>query len=212
MSAKKKDYAGMKFGSLLAISPTDKREKGAIVWKFKCLECNNDYYVTPFRVRERLNKGFNTTCGCVHGSTTHGNTSTRLYRVWSNMKNRCLNPNNVRYDDYGGRGINVCDDWLKFEKFLEWSNISGYSEGLTLDRINNNEGYNPHNCKWSDYKEQANNRRSSKLVEAISPRGESYIIDNVSEFISQNNLTRSKVYSVLNGKLHHTKGWKFLYV
>ena len=90
---------------------------------------------------------------------------TRIYRIWANMKNRCYNKNDVyKYSRYGGRGIRVCDDWLKFKPFLEWALSSGYALDLTIDRIDNSGDYSPENCRWVTMSEQNKNRSTTHLV------------------------------------------------
>ena len=87
----------------------------------------------------------------------------RLRGVWSNMKQRCYNPNTRQYKNYGGRGITVCDEWRdNYPCFREWALKNGYRQGLTIDRINNDEGYSPENCRWATYKEQERNRRGNR--------------------------------------------------
>ena len=92
-------------------------------------------------------------------SKKHGMSRTRLYQIWASMKHRCDSPNAVCYHRYGGRGITYCDEWSNFEPFMEWAYKSGYSDDLTIDRINNDKGYYPENCKWSTQKEQALNKQ-----------------------------------------------------
>ena len=91
---------------------------------------------------------------------------TKLYKVWQAMKSRCTNPHDENYFRYGGRGIKVCEDWEScFKVFFEWSLNNGYEEGLTIDRINNDEGYSPTNCRWTSRIVQQNNIRSNHLIE-----------------------------------------------
>ena len=94
---------------------------------------------------------------------THGMRRTRIYSIWTVMKSRCQNPKATGYRIYGGRGITVCKRWRKFENF--YADMSkGYSDSLSIDRINNDGDYELSNCKWATRKEQANNRRTNTLV------------------------------------------------
>jgi hypothetical protein len=102
----------------------------------------------------------------VCSNTTHGEEHTKLYSIWLNMRSRCYNTNNTRYQSYGGRGIKVCKKWEKFEEFSEWAKTNGYveinnrkNELTTLDRIDNDKGYSPNNCRWVPQKEQMKNRQ-----------------------------------------------------
>lgn len=78
----------------------------------------------------------------------HGMCHTRLYRIWQNMKTRCNNPNATRFDTWGGKGIQVCEEWKSFEAFKDWAISNGYSDELTLDRIETDKNYEPGNCRW----------------------------------------------------------------
>lgn len=92
----------------------------------------------------------------------HGLKGTKLYNTWKSIKRRCYNANYEYYKDYGARGIILCDEWrFNFKTFYDWAMNSGYKEGLTIDRIDNNKGYSPDNCHWVDYSTQNNNQRRS---------------------------------------------------
>lgn len=97
--------------------------------------------------------------------TMHGQSNTRLYSIWSGIKNRCFNENEPAFKDYGGRGITVCQEWVdKFTAFEQWALNNGYSESLTIDRINNNGNYEPDNCRWITNQQQSRNRRTNHLL------------------------------------------------
>lgn len=170
-----KDISGQKFGRLTAIECVGKNKYNYAVWRCRC-ECGNETNVPG----NSLRSGNTKSCGCLNMenstnrivslNTTHGKTHTRLFRVWSSMRNRCDNPNATNYSDYGARGIRVCDEWeSNFEAFFEWAVSQGYDPTAkrgkyTVDRINNDLGYSPENCRLATSKQQANNRRSTHFV------------------------------------------------
>ena len=142
------------------ISPSGGKHKRVLC---KC-DCGNEIIV----LREHVVSGRQKSCGCLkkrNGKVTHGMTGTKIYRVWANMISRCCNQKLKSWDNYGGRGITVCDEWRNFQNFMDWSFKNGYSETLTLDRIDNDKGYSAENCRWVDEFVQANNKRNNHIVE-----------------------------------------------
>lgn len=91
----------------------------------------------------------------------HGLSKTKNWNVWQSMLQRCNNSNNKDYINYGGRGIKVCEEWLEYINFYNWSMTNGYCEGVSIDRINSNGDYEPSNCRWITNKEQQNNKRNN---------------------------------------------------
>lgn len=99
------------------------------------------------------------------GNYKHGQRHTRLYDIWRSMKSRCTNEGNNRFSLYGGRGISVCKQWMKFENFYLWAVENGYSNELTIDRKDVNKDYDPSNCRWVSQKVQQNNRSNNRHIE-----------------------------------------------
>ena len=98
------------------------------------------------------------------GNYKHGGTNTRLYVIWKSMRQRCGNPNNNRFYVYGAKGISIVPEWDNYETFREWAESNGYSDGLTIDRIDANRGYGPENCRWVSQKVQQNNRTNNRRI------------------------------------------------
>ena len=126
--------------------------------RFGIYEC--PYCSKEFESAVSYIKNGTKSCGCQKGGITHGLHNHRMYSTWLNMLGRCYNKNFKRFNDYGGRGITVCEDWLDIKNFVDWvENKSNWAEGLTLDRIDNDKGYSPDNCTFSTKTIQSINQR-----------------------------------------------------
>lgn len=161
-----KDLTGQRFGMLTVIEQQGKTERNYAKWLCKC-DCGN--YV--IRSTDVLRRSGNHSCGCINEKTLkkmaevnkkHGMTNTRLYGCYKNMKSRCYRKKDIHYNAYGGRGITVCDEWKNnSESFFKWALENGYSDELTLERIDVNKGYCPENCTWIPMSEQYKNKQSN---------------------------------------------------
>lgn len=161
-----KDLNGKKFGRLTALEPVGKNQKRSVLWRCIC-ECGNESVVAS----DALSCGRIQSCGCLRlenlrkesgGHARHGMHDTRLYSSWRAMLNRCQNKcDEEKFRAYGGRGISVCPEWREFEQFKEWALANGYSDQLSLDRLDVNGNYCPENCRWATPKQQARNRRDN---------------------------------------------------
>lgn len=145
-----------------------------------------------------LTSGKVQSCGCKQlaavkmiGITnrTHGLTGTRLWNIWASMKRRCIADKNYA-------NVGVCDDWKKFEPFYDWAISNGYSDELTIDRINPSGNYEPSNCRWGTWEVQENNKRNNRIVEY---KGEKYTLSQLSKKIGISSAT-------LRERLN--RGWK----
>lgn len=158
------DLTGQRFGRLTVIGRAARKGKNTY-WLCRC-DCGAEKEIS----RCNLLSGTQS-CGCLRAEKTinrhitHGKSSTKLYGVWKAMLERCYEPKTERYPIYGGRGIEVCDEWRKdFKVFYDWALSHGYSYGLTLDRIEVNGAYCPENCRWVTRIEQQNNMRTNHFV------------------------------------------------
>ena len=104
------------------------------------------------------------------GNYKHGGKGTRLYTIWKSMRERCACPKQIHYTNYGGKGIKVCPEWNDFAVFRDWAYRNGYTDTLTIDRIDVDGDYCPKNCRWATYTEQANNKSNSVFLEAFGEK------------------------------------------
>lgn len=162
---KKSDLSGMRFGRFTVVEFHSNNKHNQTMWRCRC-DCGNERIVCV----GNLNYGVSKSCGCLKSEkllesiTKHGLHNTREYKIWKKMRQRCRNPLDPAYPDYGGRGILVCKRWDDFSNFIA---DMGTCPDLTLsiDRFPNNDGnYEPGNCRWATRTEQARNKRSNHII------------------------------------------------
>lgn len=124
--------------------------------------------------------------GKAHRKYKHGESKTRLFKIWCGMHERCERQKHNHYMDYGGRGIKVCEEWKEYIPFAKWARENGYTDKLSIDRINVNGDYEPSNCRWVTDKEQQNNKRNNRMIEY---KGKRYTLTQLAEMIGINKTT-----------------------
>lgn len=148
---------GERYGMLSVIEEAEPRVSSGQKKKYVVVECDCG---TVKEVRySHLTQGSTITCGCSKpGRRTHGQSGTRLYDIWSCMKQRCYYEKSKAYPQYGAKGVTICEDWLEFKPFYLWAISHGYADELTIDRINNAKIYSPETCEWVTLQENIRRR------------------------------------------------------
>ena len=171
--SKKIDLRGQPFGKLTVLRENGRDKHNNVLWLCRC-ECGNEVTVLGSSLRSEKT----TSCGCyrrervAESNTTHGMCKTHLYSVWKEMLKRAgvtKGASEKNKHNYQDRGITVCDEWLVFENFRDWALSHGYSDDLEIDRIDNDKGYCPENCRWVSRRENMNNRRNTIRLEDGTP-------------------------------------------
>lgn len=157
---KKVDLTGMRCGRLTVLKECDARKNKSVVWLCQC-DCGNQVFVSAKHLTTQAVKS----CGCLKHEqpTKHGLSQSRLYRIYHGMIERCYYQKHIGYDNYGARGVWVCEEWKNdFSSFANWALENGYSDELSLDRINCDGGYCPQNCRWVDCFVQQRNKHNNR--------------------------------------------------
>ena len=213
-----KDLAGQVFGNLTVIGPYrqisyGKSERLRTEWLCQCA-CGKKVW----RARDNLLQKQSDSCGCLRiartiakidkahkaagkANRTHGMSRSRLYLRWNAMRDRCYNPSCITFHHYGGRGITVYEPWHKFEPFRDWAFINGYTDELTLDRIDPNGNYEPNNCRFITQKQQTRNTRRNIM---ITPN------QSLPDFCEQHNVGYNLVWNALRLKRQRPDIWQLL--
>ena len=145
--------------------PTKNSKRKVRFGLYKCGFCGEGFKANTYDIKSKNTKS----CGCYskqltkEGNTKHNLSNTKLYKVWASIKNRTLNLKHKNYNDYGGRGITMCEEWKNdFVSFHDWAMSNGYSDELSIDRIDNDGSYYPENCRWTTRVIQGRNQRVYK--------------------------------------------------
>lgn len=153
-----KDISGKTYKKIKVISFSHS-DKINTYWNCECLACGKKIVLSKNKIYKNI------ACGCLKGKTTFkykNHNNPKLYKKWNHMMSRCYNANDISYKNYGGRGIEVCEEWKNYDTFYEWSINNGYKEDLEIDRIDVNFNYCPSNCRYVSRLVNANNKQNTK--------------------------------------------------
>lgn len=173
MHHRARDLTGLRVGYLTALTYAGSDGKKSF-WRVRC-DCGTEKQIAATELTKKQKRGGKASCGCMTrqaisaANRTHGMSQHPCFAVWSSMLARCYRPSHPAYARYGGRGIAVCKRWHEFKAFWEDMGPS-YRSGLTLERVNNEAGYYPGNCRWATCKEQASNTRKTRYVDTPAGR------------------------------------------
>jgi hypothetical protein len=161
------DLTGLRFGRLTVTKFVEFDKDNESMWLCRC-DCGNEKVIRQGNLR-RKNKPTKS-CGCLSKEVSrktnskHCESKTKLYKIWVSMKNRCNCGKAGGYSVYGGKGIRVCSEWSEYLGFKKWALSNGYKPDLSIERKDNNKGYEPENCEWIPLKDQYQNRTTNRYI------------------------------------------------
>ena len=160
-----KDLTGQRFSRLVVLEPHGQNKHGCNLWLCQC-DCGRLTVADTHSLKSQHKRS----CGCMmrerigNMRRIDGRSYDKLYHIYYHVRSRCENPKTTHYDCYGGRGIKVCEEWKTWEMFRDWALANGYTEGLTIDRIDVDGDYEPSNCRWITQAEQMRNTRKTRYL------------------------------------------------
>jgi hypothetical protein len=205
-----RNLLGQNFGRLTVVAREENSRGRNARWRCECV-CGG----TTIAQSINLTSGDTRSCGCLQKellaqrNTTHGGAATRLYNIWHSLKGRCYNPNALAFFNYGGRGISVCDAWRHdFIAFRDWALTTGYSDNLTIDRIDSNGDYEPSNCRWATREQQ--NKENNRRLRAVI-RNDTDFYPRITASADATGVSKSNIHHALKGKTKSAGGSRWRY-